>query len=81
MSSIFLKTEYGVIVELRLEGNRWLDRYACHWVSMVEGVWQSTAHTKILAKEIGRWTSATHDVYAAVKAAGSNDSGFRNWAS
>lgn len=83
-ASIFLMTQYGVVVELRQWGERdmsgrWLDRYACEWTKLADGSWVSLSHNKITASEIGRWSSTTGDIYKVVEAAGSNTGGWRNW--
>jgi len=84
-TSVFLKTQYGVTVELRQWGerectHRWLDRYGCEWRKLHDSeTWESQSYNKVSAVEIGRWTSDTTDVYEAVKLAGSNTSGFRNF--
>lgn len=79
--SIFLKTEYGVTVELRqslTSRGKWIDWHAREWVQLADGMWQSTGFNTVLAKEIGRWSGSV-DVYEGVRLASTNESGFRNW--
>jgi hypothetical protein len=81
MRMIFIKTQYGVIVELRQwgqDGAKWHDYYATEWQMMPAGEWESMAHNKVTGVEIGRWYG-TADVYETIKQAGSNGSGFRNF--
>jgi len=79
--SIFLRSQYGVIVELRQWGQnsaRWLDNYAQEWQLMPDGSWEQQSYHKIKAQEIGSW-SGPEDIYAVVHAAGRNKSNFKNF--
>jgi len=81
VNAIFIKTEYGVIVELRQWGQdkvKWLDWNAHEWFQRADQTWVSQGWSPISAQEIGRWNGSV-DVYRAVASAGSNKSGFRNF--